>query len=213
MTIVVIERFVAPDSTRRARRLEHIRQRAADALADRTVWCVAVAGAPTGPSRPGVDAARPLPVRLSEQLGATINDDRVAAGVGSRARELSFRELEDGQRLLGREVRPGDVVVLHDPSAAALVEIVRSEGAHAVRRMSRRATPRQGGQGVDAYIVGWGPRGIAAFMSAPGIVSAREMGSGFDGLGWTSVLADVVAEDRDETVGGTLHARPWVPSR
>jgi len=26
-------------------------------------------------------------------------------------------------------------------------------------------------------------------------------------LGWTSALADIVRDDRDETVGGTRHAR------
>jgi hypothetical protein len=71
---------------------------------------------------------------------------------------------------------------------------------------------------LDAYITDWPPRGIAAFISAPDLVSAKEVQAGgqpqsLDELGWTSLLADVVAGDRDETVGGTLHARPSVAAR
>ena len=44
MTSLVIEQFVAPDSDRAVRRLELTRRRAANDLAGRTVWCVAVAG-------------------------------------------------------------------------------------------------------------------------------------------------------------------------
>ena len=43
MTSLVIEQFHAPDTRRRALRLESVRRRAADQLAGRSVWCIGAA--------------------------------------------------------------------------------------------------------------------------------------------------------------------------
>ncbi len=56
---------------------------------------------------------------------------------------------------------------------------------------------------------GTGPEartGIAAYISAAGVVSAKEVdtspAAGYELLGWTSLLADVVSDDREDRVGG-----------
>jgi hypothetical protein len=63
---------------------------------------------------------------------------------------------------------------------------------------------------VDAYVTRWG-RGLAAVMPSADLVTVKAEPD--TELGWTSVLADVVRGDRDETVGGTLHPRPAVAAR
>jgi hypothetical protein len=55
-------------------------------------------------------------------------------------------------------------------------------------------------------------------MSSPDVVYANEVGAnederGYDQIGWTTLLAEVVREDHDEHVGGTLHPRPTVSPR
>jgi hypothetical protein len=106
-----------------------------------------------------------------------------------------------------------DVVVLDD---AGLTAIVRECGAHAVVRV--RALPPGPVSAVDAYLVAWhggASRGrhLAAVMPHAGrVVEADVRGPG-DDLAWSSVLADLVAADRDEHVGGRRHARPAVPVR
>jgi hypothetical protein len=81
--------------------------------------------------------------------------------------------------------------------------------------------------GIDAYVTAWSPPAerpgvvverIAAVMPHADTVAAKDipaaMASGEPRLlAWSTVLADVVRGDRDETVGGTLHARPSVPVR
>ena len=59
---------------------------------------------------------------------------------------------------------------------------------------------------------------MAAFIGAPGILSAKEMDVGaaddsYEQLGWTSLFGDIVREDRAERVGGTVAARPSVAPR
>jgi hypothetical protein len=88
---------------------------------------------------------------------------------------------------------------------------------------------------LDAYVTAWrsgstpGPgragaqrrSGIAAYIGASAVVSAKEVdtsgaggsGSGYEEIGWTTLLADVVRGDRAERVGGTVHARPSVAAR
>jgi hypothetical protein len=81
--------------------------------------------------------------------------------------------------------------------------------------------------GIDAYLTAW-PRPadrrgalverIAALMPRADAVSALDIpaaaaGGGPRLLAWSTVLADVVSWDREETVGGTRHARPTVPVR
>jgi hypothetical protein len=226
VTTLVIEQFAEPDSHRAVRRLELTRQRAADELAGRTVWCVAVAHS----GRSAADALR-------ASLRSLRDDGMATRGITVRGGQSLVSVIDAGDELLGYEVRAGDVVVLHDPIAAALSDAVRARGAHAIWRLHRerlqdaaaeawgmlhRRRPR-----VDAYMTAWqrrSPRGVgrvggvAAFMQSPDVVSAKEVSTGgperrYGQLGWTSLLAEVVREDHDERVGGTLHARPAVAPR
>lgn len=245
MTSLVIEQFAAPDTARKARALERAHRRAAEELAGRTVWCVAAArtGAAAaaalqtrlgGVRAEGV-AARGAPLRvgeplthLIERLDAMLRGGRASPELGPESREVYVRGMEDSEELIGHRLRAGDVVVLHDPIAGALAQAVRSGGAHAVWRLAlepRRSAAvaawrflRLGKPCLDAYVTDWRPTGLAAFISAPDVVCAKQVGPGapgqsLDELGWTSLLADVVRGDRDETVGGTLHARPSVAAR
>ena len=55
---------------------------------------------------------------------------------------------------------------------------------------------------------------VAALMPWAGVVAAKEMrGSTYRDVGWCTLLADIVRTDREECVGGTLHARPTVAPR
>jgi trehalose synthase len=257
VTSVVIEDFGAPGSTRDARVLEFARRRAADELAGRTVWCA-------GAARHGRSEAQALSVclRSSGELGGaehvdsasievevqgplmrlTERLDAMLRGIVSAASTLGPAEAEvyaggvqDGEELVGRDVRPGDVVVLHDPLAAALAQALRARGAHVVWRVA--IGRRQAGvveawrflhrirPALDAYVTAWRVpatrrrTGLAAFMSSPDVVSAKEIGDSsgrgdtYDELGWASLLADVVQADREERVGGTLRPRPTVAAR
>jgi hypothetical protein len=84
-----------------------------------------------------------------------------------------------------------------------------------------RSTPA-----LDAYVAAWrsertGSRGgpaLAAYISASGVVSAKAVdATGPDQraaeICWTTLLADVVRDDRAERVGGTVQARPSVAAR
>jgi hypothetical protein len=104
-----------------------------------------------------------------------------------------------------------DVVVLHDRRAPEHTQALRELGAHVVWHIARR--PPEPAQAVDAYLMTW-DHGLAALMPRAGIVVAKDVVDGVDdALGWDSLLADVVHSDRDETVGGTRHARPVVAPR
>jgi hypothetical protein len=225
VTSLVIEQFAAPDSVRAIRRLELTRRRAADELAGRTVWCVS-----------SVRAGRRAADALRRRLRALSDDGLASRGIWMREGVTLTRVTENGDELLGSEVRAEDVVVLHDPIAAALAEAVRARGAHAIWwlpaerladaadepwALAHRTRPR-----VDAYVTAWRRRGaggadrasVAAFMSGPNVVYAKELATeeaqrGYSQLGWTSLLAEVVCEDHDEHVGGRLHPRPGVARR
>jgi hypothetical protein len=56
------------------------------------------------------------------------------------------------------------------------------------------------------------PRGVTLAMPSAGMVRAAEMGPP-RGAAWLRVLAGIVHDDRDETVGGRRHARPTVAVR
>jgi hypothetical protein len=225
VTSLVIEEFAAPDSERAVRTLELNRRRATDELAGRTVWCVAAAHT----ARAAADALR-VRLRALKREGVS------SRGIPIRGGQSVVRVTEDGDQLLGQEVRAGDLVVLHDPVAAALSDAVRARGAHAIWRLEARRLAEAAAEAwwslhrsrpcVDAYVTAWqrrGPRGVtrlgvAAFMEGPDVVSAKELAargpeSGYVQLGWTSLLADVVREDHDEHVGGRLHPRPDVAVR
>lgn len=222
MTSLVLEQFVAPDSDRAVRRLELTRRRAADDLAGRTVWCVALA-----------DRARPVADALRNRLGA-LCDGMTSRSIPIQGDPSRARAAEDGDGLLGDDVRAGDLVVLHDPIAATLADAVRARGAHAIWRLpperpadtSPWPSEERNRPQADAYLMAWrrsGPHGarrigIAAFMAGPDVVLVKEMGPrstppGYGQLGWTTLLAEVATEDHDEHVGGTLQPRPRVAAR
>jgi hypothetical protein len=112
-----------------------------------------------------------------------------------------------------------------DPAAAAawafLAPFARGVDAFVVTAAAppwQAATPR-GGRALGAREPGSGAGGVerlTAAMPSPGHVAVKEVapsGERGSGFGWRSVLADVVSEDREEHVGGTLHARPAVAAR
>jgi trehalose synthase len=186
-----------------------------------------------------VTAQAPL-VRLAERLNEMLHGTATGGGVGLGApeREISADGLTVSEALVGRSVGPGDVVVLHDPLTAMLAGAVRERGAHAVWYVEMSAGPPGAAVGearlflseytsaVDAYVMTWaGPvehrlrvERIAALMPSADAIAAREVEAGDAGdryhhVAWSSLLAHVVEGDRDETVGGTLHARPSVAAR
>jgi hypothetical protein len=142
--------------------------------------------------------------------------------------------------MVGHEVRPDDVVVVHDALSAALAGAIRERGAHAVwhvtissgrgARAARDFIGRYTGA-IDAYVmtrrrpVGRGlvEESMAAVMPRADVVAARELGaedprdhdhrSRTEEVGWSALLADVISEDRRQTVGGTRHVRPTVAPR
>ena len=113
------------------------------------------------------------------------------------------------------DVRPGDVVVLHHPLAAAQASELRERGAHAIWHL---LSAHERAPAADAYLMTGtsltGGAFVVALVPAPGVVFAKEMrGPTYEDIGWCSLLADVVRADREECVGGTLHARPTVAAR
>jgi hypothetical protein len=193
---LLMEQFRAPSGTRDARAFDSARKRILAELAGRTVWCA---------SAPRADSAAAR--RLREHL-QWADDDGVAA------QWLPVPESRSSEDAVA-DVRPDDIVVLHDPLTAAPAEAIRQRGAHAVWLL---ISPHAPAPAIDAYVVtGRTPDGalvVAAVMPCAGIVSAKEMrGGSYRDVGWGSVLADVVARDREECVGGTLHARPAIAPR
>jgi hypothetical protein len=253
VTSLLIEQFHTPDTHRTVRRLELVRRRAAERLAGRSVWCMAAV--PTEEAAAdalehclqaahddGVAAHRTL-LELGEPLQSVMERlDAMLRGVTTRGSALgpverdAYRKgRQDGDALLPVDVQAGDVVVLHDPIAAALAQPIRDRGAHAIWSTSigpgRAASAawqflHRSRPGLDAYITAWrsdrtartGTAGIAAYIAAPPVVLAKEVDAsrsdqGYEEIGWTTLLADVVRDDRTERVGGTVRARPSVAPR
>jgi hypothetical protein len=254
VTNLVIEQFHTPDTHRSERSLESARRRAAEQLAGRSVWCMAAAPMEepaadalehclcavrdegVAPRRTVLKVGEPLQ-GLIERLDAMLRGVTMhAPALGPLEEDAYVKGTQDGDALIPGEVQAGDVVVLHDPIAAALARAIRERGGHAIWsaaigpwesnaaaawRFLHRARPA-----LDAYVMAWrsgssapvGRARIAAYISAPGLVSAKEVdasesGRGYDEIGWTTLLADVVRDDRAERVGGTVHARPSVAAR
>jgi hypothetical protein len=211
---MVTERLGAPTSTHSRRRIEFVRERAVDELAGRTVWCAT--------ALPGAHAsARHLRAAL-EWAGP---DGVVTAALEVTCDEPVREAAAHIDDMLGRGVRDGDVVVLHDALTALLAEAVRERGAHAVwtvRIAAEQPTAavetawsflRGHTAGLGAYVVDW-DGGVAALVPALGAITAKQVaGRAASDLAWGSLLADVVHADRGEMVGGTLHARPAVAAR
>lgn len=194
---------------RDARVLEHAREAAAEALAGRTVWC--------------------LSARASGAVAAAAIDACLCAprrdGLATRRLHLAASaalDLDALDALLGGErIVAGDVVVMHDRVAALLAEPVRSRGAHALWQLQPGERAEALPRGLDACVAHAPAAGagaadrLAAALPAPGHLALMEVERGRDGagFGWRALLADVVGEDRDEAVGGRLHARPHVAPR
>jgi hypothetical protein len=190
----LMQHVQAPLGTRDARAFDSARKRIVAALAGRTVWCATAVRAGSAPAR-----------RLCEHL-AWAGDDGVAT---------AWLPLPEAPRDLAGNVRAGDIVVLHHPLTAEPAEAIRERGAHAVWQL---IAPRERSPGVDAYVVTGrtadGAHVVAALMPSAGIVSAKQMrGPAYRDVGWSSLLADIVQTDREECVGGTLHARPAIAPR
>jgi hypothetical protein len=130
--------------------------------------------------------------------------------------------------MLGDAVAADDVVVLHDPLTAVLAQAARERGAHVLWYLpavsGRRGAAVAGARSfmrrytatLDAYVAtsgGADTHRIVAIVPSRGLVAAKEVDPTQRDVGWSSVLADVLQADRDETVGGIFHARPTVAGR
>ena len=254
MTSLVIEQNEMPAGSRQWRAMAAARERVADVLAGRTVWCAAAipscAGA-TDELRACLDGAAPgmSADRLEVERGAQLSRladavGRMLAG-GSSARALGAADEEalfadavvDGDALLGDAVGPGDVVVAHDGVSALVARAARERGAHVVWRVRTSQESSHGTRqardllrsftvGIDAYVLRWLERGtrgeviegVAAAMPSSDVVAVtRTPGSGGGEehryLAWRMAFAEIVRDDRQEHVGGTLHPRPAVAAR
>jgi hypothetical protein len=175
-------------------------------------------------------------IATDESLGAL--GSRLEAMLGGLARERLTRDDEalyalacgDGETMLGAAVGDGDVVVLHDAVAAVTAEAARDRGAHVFWRIDASTSPaprsavaawgfmRPRSHGVDGCVGVWGEPGagrerIGAALPSTGAITARDVGSTHVPIGWSGALADLLVDDRQETVGGTVHARPTVAAR
>jgi hypothetical protein len=187
-----------------------------------------------------VDADEPLRA-LAAQLQQMLDGTGGRVPLGASDEDVFATGVRDGDALVGPDVGQGDVVVLHDALTAALAEDVRERGAHAVWRVPAAPAPsdaagtdawsflRAHTPAVDAILMTWfqpDARGflverVAALMPSADVVAAKEIAPApparatppFEDAAWSTLLADVVAGDRGERVGGRRHARPGVPAR
>jgi hypothetical protein len=253
VTTLEIERFPPPNTRLGVRTVDWMRLRAAEQLEGKPVWCIAVA--PTeaaaadalarrllavreigiAPRRATLEPGQPL-IGLLERLDAMLRGVTMLAPAFGRDDEDAYSTgRQQADALIPGEVRAGDVVVLHDPIAAALAPAIRERGAHAVWQPSigrwegnavaawrflHRTRPA-----LDAYLTGWRPArseslgrtAVAAYISSRRVLAAKEAEAADpdqpdENLVWTTALADVVMDDRAERVGGKLHARPSIPA-
>ncbi|MGD9735107.1 MAG: hypothetical protein AB7V58_05785 [Solirubrobacterales bacterium] len=184
-----------------------------------------------------VDAAEP-PAELARQLEAMLAGVPSPRSLGAAEQAAYARGAELAESALGGRVRPGDVVVLHDCFTVSFAAALRDRGAHAIwhlRRQSGSPSPcvraaidfldRAGGAAVDAVVIDErlgidGPERVTALVPAAGLLDVREVSPGGDAaraervaLAWTSLLGDIVEEDRTDHVGGTIQVRPVVAAR
>lgn len=169
---------------------------------------------------------------LAERLDAMLHGFAPpASSLGPAERGLYERASPAGEALGSADIEPGDVVVLHDPLVAVLAQAVRERGAHAVWHVTVGPAPRRAAAeaqnflsrftaALDAYVttsrraVGRGLLGerLTALMPSADIVATMSLATerGEEPSGWCCLLAEVVQSDRDEHVGGRVHARPAV---
>jgi hypothetical protein len=207
---------------RHARIQEAALERAAEAMAGRTVWCV------SGPAL-GLPAAQRLEdmLRRLEALGIPGRRRRLPR----RGEEEDFAEaIRDSDALVGGALGPDDVVVLEDTRAAPLAMPARERGAHVVwsgaavpgEEAPSRSSEYLHGQGaaIDAILVtatrrsagGSSVERVTLAMPSAATVTAIEIAPPPE-TALLGILADIVRADRIETVGGRRHARPTVAVR
>jgi hypothetical protein len=185
----------------------------------------------------GVEAAGPS-AQLARQLDAMLAGVPSPGSLGAAARASYAHGAEVAEPGLGERVRPGDVVILHDCFTVSLATVLRDRGAHAIWHLRRRSATRPpcvreaidfldrgGGGAVDAVVIDErreidGGELITAFLPSARLLDIREVSRGGDAaraervaLAWTSLLGDIVEEDRADHVGGTIQVRPVVAAR
>jgi hypothetical protein len=214
MTSLFVEHFDTAGGVRVSRALGAAGARVAEVLAGRTVWCAAREGACR------VEAA---------QLRAHV------AGAGPDV-SAAMVPAAAGDDAAADWVRPDDVVIAHDAPTLRFSEAVREHGGHAVFRFRAAFVGTAATHAalellaempacIDAYLLSWREdRGhgeverVVAAMPAAGIVAAKEFPLGVPRedprpLAWRMAVAEVVRTDREEAVGGRLHAKPAVAAR
>ncbi len=175
-------------------------------------------------------ASEPL-AELAERLEAMLRGADAARDRLSEADDGTYAgACLEGDTLLGDAVMPEDVVVLHDALAAVTADAARERGAHVAWRIDASSASQPGAaaaawdfmrpytRGIGGYVGAWpAPREhggrIGSALPATGALSGWDVGSGEMPVGWSSALAALVHDDRHETVGGTIHARPAVAVR
>jgi hypothetical protein len=223
MAAVRSDRFGAPSGRHDRRVLAWTRAAAIDSLADRTVWSAA--------ALPGGRAA-------AERLGELLGGDLTVRGLAVDPPGSAAVPARPPDAMLGSRVSPGDIVVLHDEPAVALTAVVRERGLHAIWHVRASPARRSGAApaflrpdaaAVDAFVLSWKEaverqapvERVAAIMPKAGLIVVKDAAIGDSprafarsmALAWISILGDVVEDDRDDRVGGTLHARPLVAGR
>lgn len=216
MPSLIVERFDTAGGVRVAHALGAARDRVADVLAGRTVWCAA--------EDPACWAAA---ARLRTRV-ASAGPDVIASTPPTRV---------EGADPGAGWVEPDDVVIAHDARTLHFSEAVRENGGHAVFRFQAPFVPTVAAQAalellnavpscIDAYLLSWrerrGPGAVVervvAAMPAAAVVAAKEFpvgphGEGPRTLAWRMAVAEVIRADREEAVGGRLHAKPAVAAR
>lgn len=178
---------------------------------------------------------------LAQRLDAMLAGLETAGtsdALGAAERAGCAEAVAAAEQVIGGDVVGDDLVVVHDAVAALAAQAMRGRGAHVVWHLHhgpgrQGATPgaaraaldfmgRYTGT-VDAFIsssVELAPGGrvvhrVAAMMPGADLLAAKEIiGPDIDDhLAWGSALAEVLAGDRDEHVGGRRHVRPAVAAR
>jgi len=147
-----IERFATVLDESAYRDLLGLRERASELLHGRVVWCVNSTAHGGGVAEmlrsllaytrgAGVDARWVViggdaeffrvTKRLHNRLHGVVGD---GGPLGAAQRAAYERPLRAAARELGARVRPGDVVLAHDPQTAGLVGALRERGAHVIWR-------------------------------------------------------------------------------
>jgi hypothetical protein len=216
MTSLLVEHFATAGGVRVNRALAAAGARADDVLGGRIVWCA---------------AREPACRAEAERLRARVT------GAGRDVAAATLPTAAAVDEAAADWVRPDDVVIAHDPPTLRFSEAVREHGGHAVFRFRAGLVPTASAPValdllaempacIDAYLLSWREGGghgevlerVVAAMPAAGIIAAKEFVLGAPGedsrsLAWRMAVGEIVRTDRDEAVGGRLHAKPAVACR